>query len=195
MGKCPNCGHKAFFKKKLNCKICGKEICEKCRTYLFKIWSPHSIILDEWYACSNDCQWTLVKQVENQISLDNINFEDATPSIPQLVKGAILSEKYRKKLSHQVRKHGTNFSVNFAPLSELDFNPRDNVFWKKLNARDAIFKKRFEAIQMEKEAIQMENWMNAGRFEDAAKFLEKQGKFKEAGEMRSKGRGIIIKQT
>lgn len=185
MGKCPSCGHKAFFKEKFQCKICGKEICEKCGIYLFKIWSPDNIILDKWFACSIPCMRSLLDEVKKQItSLDTTKLEIVSPMIPQLVKEALLSDKYRRALSYEVKKKGTNFFVIFAPLSEVDLNPRDNIFWRKLN--DLI---------PELESLRMENWIKAGRFEDAAKLLEKRGKYEEAGRIRAKGREIVVKQT
>ena len=186
MGACQNCGRVAFFREKINCKICGKGICEKCGVYLFKIWSPDNIIIDKWFACSIPCMLSLYSEVEKQISsLDTIKLEDISPVIPQLVKQAILGDKFRSSLSYKVKKNGINFFVVFAPLCEVDLNPRDNVFWKRLYSR---------LLELY-ESKRMENWIKAGRFEDAARLLEKQGKYEEAGKMRMRGRHVVVRQT
>jgi len=112
-------------------------------------------------------------------------FDEVSSMIPQLVKNALLSEKLRGKLSNKVKANGVNFFVNFAPLIELDFNPRGNVFWKMLR----------ETTQERVEQQRMENWVKAGNFEDAALFLEKRGKYVEAGKMRARGREVVVRQT
>jgi DNA-directed RNA polymerase subunit RPC12/RpoP len=185
MGKCPNCGHQALFKKKLDCKVCNKIICDKCSIYLFKIWSLQGIILDEWYACSMQCMHDFASQVENYIVATADNKTDASKIIPELVKRTILYTGMKRKLSPEANRYSPNFIVNFAPLSELNCYPKGNVLWKRLQS---FSEERFELIKME-------NWIKAGRFEDVAKLLEKQGKYEEAGKMRARGRAISVKHT
>ena len=128
----------------------------------------------------------LSAEVEKQIAtMDTNKVDDASTMIPQLVKEAILTSKYVRRLSYDVKKNGLNFFVVFAPLSELDLNPRSNLFWKRLHS----------SISELFESKRMENWIKAGRFEDAARLLEKSGRYEEAGKMRLKGQQIAVKQT
>jgi len=100
MAKCPNCGHKKLFLKTMSCLHCGKQCCEKCGIYMFKLWDPQRIILDKWYACSSECLEEFASQVEKEVTpSDSDLLGDLSYAIPILSKRTLLNPKYRRKLS------------------------------------------------------------------------------------------------
>jgi len=175
MGTCPNCGRWTVLSSAMDCKLCHKVICKKCAIYMFKVWSPDRIILDKWYACSEECLDEFVRQVEKEITLkDKEMFHRLSEAIPVIVKRVFDTGRE------------SNFVVNFAPIQELDYEPRDNRLWQKLQR---LGEHSFTSYEM----LEVQNWIKAGRFEDAAKFYEARGLYEEAGKLRAKGREITVK--
>jgi len=72
MGKCPNCGSKGLFLKTVACRICGKEGCTNCSTYLFAV----PLKKEAWYCHTTPCFELFVKKVT-----DNISPEDMQQSL------------------------------------------------------------------------------------------------------------------
>lgn len=180
MGDCPLCGRHSLFLKTLTCNICGKEMCEKCAVYLFKLWDSNNQIRDSWYVCSNQCLEKFALQVEKQTTPQDIGIlKNLTTGIPLLVRRTLISLgllNFDSKMNY--------LRVNFAPMEENDFNPRGNLLWKRL-----------QKLQEYVESSTMENLLTAGNFEEAAKLYEKHGKYVEAGRVRARGREIIVKKT
>jgi DNA-directed RNA polymerase subunit RPC12/RpoP len=170
---------------KTRCKICGKEFQQKDGIYMFKIWSPHRIILDSWFVCSNYCLEAFYYRVEAVAAnsslelLSNLSF-----AVPILIKQTLLSPLSERQLSYEARLQQAVFEVNLAPLEEIDRTPRNNQLWNKLQKiRDYV------------ELKHIPNLIKARRYEEAAKFYEKQGMYEEAGKLRDKDREVIIKKT
>lgn len=75
MGVCSNCGNKGFFLKTALCKMCGKEGCKECMTYLFTVYrhsSSHPTDGD-WFCHPGQCYETFVKKIENSLPPDILN--------------------------------------------------------------------------------------------------------------------------
>jgi hypothetical protein len=68
MGKCPNCGNKALLLKTTTCRICSKEGCPKCMTYLFTIPSKK----ETWHCHTARCFDKFVKRITDNISLEDL---------------------------------------------------------------------------------------------------------------------------
>jgi DNA-directed RNA polymerase subunit RPC12/RpoP len=171
MGNCPNCNRHYLFLKTMNCNICGKQICEKCRIYLFKIWDSKGIIVDSWYACSFKCLEKFATKVEAQTTPEDIDIlKNLSAGIPLIVKRSLgLNIDYR---------------VIFSPLEELDLNPRGNLLWKRL-----------QKLQEYVESVTIQNLLKAGNYEEVARLYEKRGLYEEAGKVRARNREMIIKKT
>lgn len=90
-----------------------------------------------------------------------------------------------KKLCPEIRLTKSRFEVNFAPLEEIDRNPRSNLLWKRLQG----------GIKEYVESIHVPNLIKAGRLEEAARFYEKRGMYETAGKLRAKEREIVVKNT
>lgn len=152
---------------------------------MFKLWNPNRIIIDRWFVCSRECLENFAHQVEVKaanVDLDALN--DLSTSIPLLVTQTIVSPQYQKLLSNEVRYLRGQFEVMFAPLEETDRNPRGNLLWQRLQKiRDYV---NFAHIP---------NLIKARRYEEAARYYEKQGMYEEAGKLREKDREVIIKKT
>jgi len=154
---------------------------------MFKIWSPHRIILDKWYACSPSCIEEFAHSIEKETAPSDVEMlGDLNYAIPILVKRTLFTIKYQRKISLDVfnQKDGNEFIVNFSPVGELDNIPRNNSLWQRLLKLKEYY-----------ESVQLSNWVKAGRFEDAAIFYEQHGEYEEAGKMRLKGREIHVKNT
>lgn len=174
MGDCPNCGRHSLFLKTMKCNLCGKEMCEKCAIYLFKLWNSDKLILGRWYVCSDKCLENFAVQVENQTTPQDIYaLKNLSTGIPLMVKRTLLSMGV-----------STDFIVNFAPIDELDYEPRGNLLWKRL-----------QKLQEYVESVTIQNLLKAGNFEEAARLYEKRGMYEEAGRVRARNREIIIKKT
>ena len=155
---------------------------------MFKLWSPQRIILDKWYACSSQCLKEFASQVEEEVlPSDAALFGDLPYAIPVLAKRTMLAPKHCRKISSEALSQRNDFTVNFAPIGELDCIPRKNLLWQRL----LKLKEYHESVQL----LQLSNWIKAGRFEDAAQFYEKRGLHEEAGKIRAKAREIVVKNT
>lgn len=185
MGTCPNCGHKAIFFSAMKCKLCGKEMCNKCAIYLFKLWSSDRIILDKWYVCSQQCLRDFESQVEKQVSLEDVGISEAQAlgKIPFLVKRTLLGSETQERLSKEVfkPKSWTQFQVNFAPIEEYSEAPEGNLFWERLEKHVRL--------------MVAQNLIKVRNFEGAAKIYEKFGMLEEAGKVRGRDREIRIRKT
>jgi len=75
LGACHNCGNKGFFLKTALCKICGREGCKECMTYMFTVYrysSSHPTDGD-WFCHQGQCYETFAKKIENNITPDVLN--------------------------------------------------------------------------------------------------------------------------
>ncbi|MEM3641252.1 MAG: hypothetical protein QXH37_04965 [Candidatus Bathyarchaeia archaeon] len=93
MKTCPSCGGHGVLLKILNCRICGKKICNNCGIPLLNIKRVIGTIKEEeiydligtkgkygpveetWYVCSDECIDKFQQQVEAHFSLDDIQLD------------------------------------------------------------------------------------------------------------------------
>lgn len=106
MGKCPNCGKGGFLAKTVNCKVCGKEGCEKCLTYIFSIRGVEETQdghtgknWDYWYVCSNVCFEKLASRFADYISPSDVNAK-----IERIVLRAIQDPRNKEWISDRLGK-------------------------------------------------------------------------------------------
>jgi DNA-directed RNA polymerase subunit RPC12/RpoP len=112
--------------------------------------------------------------VENQTTPQDIDaLKNLSTGIPLMVKRTLSSMGV-----------SSDFIVNFAPIDELDYEPRGNLLWKRL-----------QKLQEYVESVTIQNLLKAGNFEEAARLYEKRGMYEEAGRVRARNREIIIKKT
>jgi hypothetical protein len=187
MGKCPNCGHKAWGLRTTKCKNCGKEICDKCGSYLFKLWHQDSPqLLDVWYACSQQCLQDFASRIENHLSPADVGLSarSAIDNIPFLVGKMLLGmepDEYLSKDSARLKSKAQPFRVNFAPLSEINEIPKGNALWNRLEKYTR--------------SMVIQNLITTENFEAAARLYEKMGMYEAAGKTRAMDKEIRIKKT
>jgi DNA-directed RNA polymerase subunit RPC12/RpoP len=93
MGKCPNCDKQGMFLKTVNCRICGKEICNNCGIDLLDIKLRKGTRLEEaeydaadtrfkygsieetWYVCSDECIDRFQREVEAHFSAEDLELD------------------------------------------------------------------------------------------------------------------------
>lgn len=159
--------------------MCHREICDKCAIYLFKLLDDNGSILDSWHVCSNKCLEKFAVKVEKQATPQDVNLlVNVATGIPVLVRRALIFmvPGWDVRMKH--------FRVCFAPVEEIDFNPRGNLLWKRLLA-----------LKEYVESITIQNLLTAGNFEEAARIYEKRGMYEEAGKVRATNREIVIRKT
>ena len=127
------------------------------------------MILDCWYACSQKCLEKFAAQVEHQTTPQDLDI------LKNLLTGTLFLVQRTIK---------TNSRVNFAPRDELDFNPRGNLLWKRL-----------QKLQEYVESVTIQNLLKAGNYEEVARLYEKKGMYEEAGRVRARNREITVKKT
>lgn len=185
MGRCPNCGHVTWGPSTTKCKNCGKEICFKCGTYLFKLWDDDSGV-DAWYVCSQDCFEGFASRITKYFSPTDvgISVDSAFDKIPSLVGGILLKldhGEYLGKDFAKLKSRRGNFSVNFAPRSDWGEEPRGNMLWEMLTNHVRV--------------MLIKNLITTRNFEAAAKLYEELGMYEEAGKTRAMDKEIRIKKT
>ncbi|UCC57855.1 MAG: hypothetical protein JSW14_05665 [Candidatus Bathyarchaeum sp.] len=69
---CPSCGYDEASLKPLLCKVCGKEGCKECMTYLFSFfqYGIEPQFHENWYCHSNQCYEIFADKIENSIEVD-----------------------------------------------------------------------------------------------------------------------------
>ena len=72
MAKCPNCGNETSSLKTERCRVCGKEGCKKCVTYLltFFLYGTEPAVDENWFSHLGQCYETFAEEIENNITLD-----------------------------------------------------------------------------------------------------------------------------
>lgn len=187
MGKCPNCGHKAWGLSTTQCKNCGKQICYKCGTYLFKLWDAYSpSMIDAWYVCSEKCLQDFASQIERHLSSADVGVSkrSAFDKIPSLVGGTLCKldhQEYLGKDFAKLKSKAEPFRVNFAPFHDLGEEPKGNMLW--------------EILEKHVRSVLIKNLITAKKFEAAAKLYEEIGMYDEAGKTRAMDKEIRIKKT
>lgn len=180
MGSCQNCGHTAWGLSTVKCRNCGKEICDNCRTYLFKLWeATSSNLIDVWYACSQECLHDFASQIEKHVSAVDVGISrSAIDSVPSIVGKTLLKlehEEYLGKEFLKLKSEAKPFRVNFAPFGDFDDNPKGNILWERLEKNIRL--------------IVIQNLITARNFERAAKLYEEMGMYEAAGKTRALDKG------
>jgi DNA-directed RNA polymerase subunit RPC12/RpoP len=186
MGKCSNCGHKAWGLSTVKCKNCGKEICYKCGTYLFKLWEEFSpSLLDVWYACSQECLHDLASQIEKHVSAADVGISlSAIDNVPSIVGKMLLKLEHEEYLGEEflrLKSKAKPFRVSFLPFHEFEGNPKGNILWERLEKNVRL--------------ILIQNLTTTRNFERAAKLYEEMGMYEAAGKTRALDKEISIKKT
>ena len=197
MGKCINCGNWKLIQEHLHCIVCGKEGCSKCFSFLFEIIDQNNA-LDKWYACSDKCLDGLAKDIESQISPEDIPADswDQIPPIHFLTERAVLSVSDSKRLKPNIierirkgRKMHVFFAQKFPPHSfrnmigekEDKVKIPNNPLWSKLFSYASMLKaQHFETLR---------------EHENAAKVYKSLGLYEEAGKARDRRDEIRVKRT
>lgn len=122
--KCSNCDNKGMFLKTANCKVCGKEGCEKCFMLLFAIGenkpgaedSYYPAFWETWYACGKECATKFADETARFISYDDCEmdlrypkfYNDTAvedydpPGLHNVVLKAIMSPDHRAWVSNDL---------------------------------------------------------------------------------------------
>ena len=76
MSICSSCGHLETSSNPLSCKVCGKEGCHNCMTYLFSYfqYGIEPQFLENWYCHTKQCYEIFAKKMEE--NLTNEIFEE-----------------------------------------------------------------------------------------------------------------------
>jgi len=191
MGKCPNCGKKAFGMRTFKCKNCGKEICHYCGIYLFKLYWDKPIKIDLWYVCSEKCFEEFTNQLEKHISSIDVGLSEtlATASLPIFLKQALLALERKEYLGEEFSKIESGqkqFRVEFGPLKVGPITVEPVKSGGETLRRILEKRVRLKVAQ---------NLIRVGNFEAAARIYEKLGLYDEAGKVRASYREIKIKKT
>ena len=187
MGKCPNCGHKAWGLSITRCKNCGKEICYNCGFYLFKLWDAESLsLIDVWYACSQKCLQDFGNQVEKHLSPTDVGLSvrltcDKILSLIGETLSKLGNQEYLGKDFAKLKSKAKPFRVNFAPPPVLGKVPIGNMLW--------------EMLEKHVKLVLVKNLITTRNFETAAKYYEEIGMYEEAGKTRAMDKEIRIKKT
>jgi DNA-directed RNA polymerase subunit RPC12/RpoP len=189
MGKCPNCGYGGWGFSTTKCKNCGKEICNNCGLYLFKLWDVRtSALIDDevWYVCSQKCFQDFVSQIERHLSSTDVGISARLGSdkISSLVGGTLLKldhEEYLGKDFAKIKAKKRPFCVIFSQRYDLGKEPKGNVL--------------YEILEKHVRCMLVKNLITIRNLEAAAKLYEEIGMYEEAGKIRSMDKEIRIKKT
>ena len=77
MNVCSSCGYEEVSSNPLTCKVCGKDGCKDCMTYLFSFfqYGLEPQFHENWYCHSNECYEVFAKKMEDSITYDTIDRE------------------------------------------------------------------------------------------------------------------------
>ncbi|MBT8172262.1 hypothetical protein KJN74_05270 [Candidatus Bathyarchaeota archaeon] len=77
MGNCSFCENNELASNPLSCKVCGKEGCKDCMTYLFSFfqYGIEPQFHENWYCHNSDCYEIFVKKMEDSITVDILDRE------------------------------------------------------------------------------------------------------------------------
>ena len=75
LGVCSTCGNEERASNPILCKVCGKEGCKDCMTYLFSFfqYGIEPQFHENWYCHSNDCYEDFARTMEDNITADIFN--------------------------------------------------------------------------------------------------------------------------
>jgi len=186
MGKCPNCGHKAWGLSTTKCKNCGKEICYKCGTCLFRLWDTYGHTDEWWYVCSQECLQDFASQIEKHLSSTDvgISVDSAFEKIPSLVGRTLLKldhQEYLGKDFAELKSKAIPFRVKFTSSSFIGEETEGSMLWEMLEKHVRL--------------LLIQNLITTRNFEAAAKLYEEIGMYAEAGKTRAMDRELRIKKT
>jgi len=72
LGICSTCGNEELASNPMLCKVCGKEGCKNCMTYLLSFfqYGIEPQFQENWYCHSNDCYEDFARTMEDNITAD-----------------------------------------------------------------------------------------------------------------------------
>jgi DNA-directed RNA polymerase subunit RPC12/RpoP len=198
MAKCVNCGNWKLIQEHLLCIVCGKEGCSKCFSFLFEIIDQNNVPLDKWYACSDKCLDCVAKDIESQISPEDIPADswDQIPPIHFLTERAVLNVSDSKRLKpNMIERLGKGRRMHVFFAQEFPPHPFQNTFGEKEDKaaipNNPLWNKLFRHANM----LKAQHFETLREYENAAKVYKSLGMYEEAGKVREKRDEIRVKRT
>jgi DNA-directed RNA polymerase subunit RPC12/RpoP len=197
MGRCPNCQRSSFFLKKASCLVCGKQGCESCFTFIFRIVDELGSKLQDAYVCSESCFESIATQINNQIKPSEITVDNVIPPFHYFVSRHIFRPENFSKFNPKVQWHLRKkryMNIWFSkkvPLAR-DLNGLGKRFDNFIeNPHNLLWQK----ISLHVRLIQAKHFETLREFENAAKVYKSLGMYEEAGKVRAKRDELTVKRT
>jgi hypothetical protein len=196
MGKCANCQRSSFLLKKANCVVCGKEGCEQCFTFLFRILDEFCYPREDVYVCSKKCFESFATLIEEQITPDEITVENIIPPYHYLVERAIFSNSNlklsTKSQSYAQKKKQPHIWFLKKHVSRYDLEGLGKHFDNVIeNTSNPLWQRLYRHIRL----IQAKHYETLHEFENAAKIYRDFRMYEEAGKVRGKRNEFVVRKT